>query len=305
MTGYSPTNQRTGASVLVDLTRLGNSSFKKAVRNELENLGLVPQVFAGFWKLLASGHMEEVPNHLVVMTDLSRLVEAFGRANLEVWRECVRRSHLFFVAFVRKRSDERYAGLVDDLFRASDNRLWVYPVPRSSTRCLKESLSRFVENLDPEAVIDVRFAETDRAVWIEFADGLRRTLPWAALALDDVKPPLRPETIRIGEHPETLEVLDAKGGVFQMDSAAIRALFDPALGEHQYATSEAVALSLGEKLRARRESRGLTQDDLARRSGLTQEMISNLERGKHQPRFDTLEKYASGLGMTVTSLLGH
>jgi len=142
-------------------------------------------------------------------------------------------------------------------------------------------------------------------VWIEFADGLRRALPWSAFALEDAKPPLRPETIRIGEHPETLEVLDARGGVFQIDSAAIRALFDPALSKKLYAASEATALSLGEKLRIRRESLGLTQDDLARRSGLTQEMISNLERGKHQPRFDTLEEYANGLGMAVTSLLGH
>lgn len=305
MTGYSATSPRTETSVLVDLTRLEDSSFRKAVRSELANLGLAPKVFASFWKSLASGHMEAVPKHLVVMADLSRLVEGFGRADLDVWRTCVRRSHPFFVAFVRKRSDERCADRVDDLFRASEHRLWVYPVPRSSTRSLKDSLARFVENLDPEAVIDVRFAESDRAVWIEFADGLRRTLPWAALALDDVKPLLRPETIRVGEHPETLEVLDARGGVFQIDSAAIRALLDTALRRNQYAASEATAMSLGETLRARRESQGMTQDDLARRSGLTQEMISNLERGKHQPRFDTLEKYASGLGMTVTSLLGH
>ena len=32
-------------------------------------------------------------------------------------------------------------------------------------------------------------------------------------------------------------------------------------------------------------------------------MISNLERGKHQPRFETLEKYAKGLGLSVAALL--
>jgi DNA-binding XRE family transcriptional regulator len=304
MTNYVAANSGTGTSVLVDLTRLEDASFKRAVKDELANLGLVPRVFAGFWKSLASGQTEEVPTHLVVMADLARLVAAFNHADLDVWRSCVRQRHPFFVAFVRSRSDEKSADLVDDLFRASEHRLWVYSVPGSSTKPLRDCLSRFVENLDPEAVIDVRFSDTDRTVWIEFADGLRRALAWSALALDDAKPPLRPETIRIGEHPETLEVLDAKGGVFQIDSAAIRALFDPALSKSLYAASEAVALSLGEKLRARRESRGLTQDDLAQRSGLTQEMISNLERGRHQPRFDTLEKYATGLGMTVTSLLG-
>jgi transcriptional regulator with XRE-family HTH domain len=47
----------------------------------------------------------------------------------------------------------------------------------------------------------------------------------------------------------------------------------------------------------------LTQSQVADRSGLTQEMISNLERGKHQPRFETLEKYAKGLGVSVAALL--
>jgi transcriptional regulator with XRE-family HTH domain len=36
---------------------------------------------------------------------------------------------------------------------------------------------------------------------------------------------------------------------------------------------------------------------------MTQEMISNLERGQHEPRFATLQKYADGLGITVAALL--
>ena len=64
-------------------------------------------------------------------------------------------------------------------------------------------------------------------------------------------------------------------------------------------------MTLGERLKAYRESKGVSQTDLATQSGLTQEMISNLERGKHQPRFDTLEKYAKGLGVPITVLLGN
>jgi transcriptional regulator with XRE-family HTH domain len=32
-------------------------------------------------------------------------------------------------------------------------------------------------------------------------------------------------------------------------------------------------------------------------------MISNLERGQHEPRVATLQKYADGLGLSVVELL--
>jgi len=91
---------------------------------------------------------------------------------------------------------------------------------------------------------------------------------------------------------------------FQIDSAAVRALLDKRLAKNVYAASEAAAAGLGGRLRLRREWARLTQSQIADRSGLTQEMISNLERGKHQPRFETLERYAKGLGLSVPALLG-
>ncbi|MGH9750804.1 MAG: helix-turn-helix domain-containing protein [Candidatus Polarisedimenticolia bacterium] len=61
--------------------------------------------------------------------------------------------------------------------------------------------------------------------------------------------------------------------------------------------------ALGDRLRRSREDRGLTQERLASRSGLTQEMISDMERGTHHPRLDTIEKYARALGISVPALL--
>jgi DNA-binding XRE family transcriptional regulator len=165
-----------------------------------------------------------------------------------------------------------------------------------------------IDRSDPDTVTNVRFSEADRTVWLDFADGLWRALPWStlssALDLDEARPALRPGTIRIGDHPETLELLDARGREFQIDSAAVRALLDKRLAKNVYAASEAAAAGLGDRPRLRREAARLTQSQLAGRSGLTQEMISNLERGKHQPRFETLEKYAKGLGLSVPALLG-
>jgi len=162
-----------------------------------------------------------------------------------------------------------------------------------------------VSRLDPDVVIDVRYVDAERNLWIEFADGLRRTLSWSALALDEVNPPLRPETVRIDrDDPESVEFLDTRGGVFDIAAASLRAMVDPEAARRVFAVAEAAALTLGERLRARRQALGVTQVQLATRAGLSQEMVSNLERGRHQPRFTTLEKYARGLGIPVAGILG-
>jgi len=291
----------------VDLTRIGALSFRKAITRELASLGYHPRPCARFWASLDSGNAGEIPEHLVVMADLSRLAEAFAGARRDTWRSCIRQSNTLLVAFLRGRPDVRCADAIDDLLRASEGRLRVCAARKPLSSHLRRHLADALAFPDPEALVDVRFSEADRTVWLEFADGLRRALSWdtlcSALTLDRKRPALRPETMRIGDHPETLELLDVRGREVQIDTAAIRALLDSRLARSVYAASEAAAASLGDRLRAGRESAGLTQSQLADRAGLTQEMISNLERGKHQPRFETLEKYAKGLGLSVAALL--
>lgn len=291
----------------VDLTCIGAQSFRKAIKRELATLGYRPKTFSRFWAILDSGDARSIPAHLVVMADLSRLAQAFAGARRYAWRSCIRQSNPLLVAFLRGRSDIRCADAIDDLLRASEGRLRVCTASTPLSGHLRQHLADAFEPPDPETLVDVRFSEADRTVWLEFADGLKRALSWsalsAALQIDRERPALRPETIRIGDYPETLELMDTSGREFQIDSAAIRALLDTRFAKNVYAASEAAATTLGDRLRARREVAGLTQSQLADRTDLTQEMISNLERGKHQPRFETLEKYAKGLGLSVAALL--
>jgi DNA-binding XRE family transcriptional regulator len=53
---------------------------------------------------------------------------------------------------------------------------------------------------------------------------------------------------------------------------------------------------LGAALRAERERQGLSQTDLSRASGLHRTSISAIERGRQEPRFETLMKLRRGLG---------
>ncbi len=51
-------------------------------------------------------------------------------------------------------------------------------------------------------------------------------------------------------------------------------------------------------IRARKE-RGLTQEELAARTGLHRSNISRLERGNYNPSIDLLSRVAQGLGMEL------
>lgn len=311
MSGYVATATRSASAtsaaspIHVDLSRAGPASLREAILRRLAASGRRPRPFDRFWRCLAAGKLEAIPRGLLVFGDLSGIGRAFTETARDAWSECFRRRHPLLAGLVRRRADERQAALVDDVLRASGSRLWVYTVGEARERDLERCVTEMVARLDPDVVIDVRYADAERNIWIEFADGLRRTLSWSALALDEVNPPLRPETVRLGrDDPESVEFLDTRGAVFDIDAASLRAMVDPEAARRQFAVVEAAALTLGERLRARRQALGVTQVQLASRAGLTQEMISNLERGRHQPRFTTLEKYARGLGVPVGKLLG-
>ena len=102
----------------IDLTRIGALSFRKAITRELASLGYHPRPCARFWASLDSGNAGEIPEHLVVMADLSRLAEAFAGARRDTWRSCIRQSNTLLVAFLRGRPDVRCADAIASASRA-------------------------------------------------------------------------------------------------------------------------------------------------------------------------------------------
>ncbi|HEX5928295.1 MAG TPA: helix-turn-helix transcriptional regulator [Solirubrobacterales bacterium] len=61
--------------------------------------------------------------------------------------------------------------------------------------------------------------------------------------------------------------------------------------------------ALGKNLRAARKELGLTQEEVASRSGVQAGEISRIENGKRDPQVSTLEKIAAALEMTPGRLL--
>ena len=59
-----------------------------------------------------------------------------------------------------------------------------------------------------------------------------------------------------------------------------------------------------ERLRRAREARGLSQLDLAKKTGLQPAAISHFETGQRSPSFENLRKLADALSLSVDYLLG-
>ena len=64
-----------------------------------------------------------------------------------------------------------------------------------------------------------------------------------------------------------------------------------------------MSVPIGFRIRAARRERGLSQAALGARIGMVQTVVSNLERGVHTPRMDTLKRIAQGLGLSLPELL--
>ncbi len=61
----------------------------------------------------------------------------------------------------------------------------------------------------------------------------------------------------------------------------------------------------GGAVRRARTAAGLTQEELADRSGLDRSYIGGVERGDRNPTLNVIEKIAKGLGLTLAELFSY
>jgi len=61
--------------------------------------------------------------------------------------------------------------------------------------------------------------------------------------------------------------------------------------------------SLANRIKELRDQKGISQEELAHRAGLSRTGMGFVETGKRWPRLDTLMKVAQGLNVTVDELL--
>jgi transcriptional regulator with XRE-family HTH domain len=64
----------------------------------------------------------------------------------------------------------------------------------------------------------------------------------------------------------------------------------------------AIQRRLGRAVKSVRSERGITQEELSRRTGLHPTYVSDVERGARNPSFAVLVRIADGLGVTLAEL---
>jgi transcriptional regulator with XRE-family HTH domain len=65
-----------------------------------------------------------------------------------------------------------------------------------------------------------------------------------------------------------------------------------------------VRARLGERVRRIRLDRGMTQEEVAERCGLSYKFVGEVERGTANPSLETLDKLATALGVELGHLFG-
>jgi transcriptional regulator with XRE-family HTH domain len=60
---------------------------------------------------------------------------------------------------------------------------------------------------------------------------------------------------------------------------------------------------MGRRLKRLRDAKGLSQEMLAKKVGVSREYVNRLEAGRHDPTVGMLQRLAKALGVPVTELL--
>jgi DNA-binding XRE family transcriptional regulator len=287
--------------LILDLSEVRHREVQEQVKASLADLGCHYRTVSSFWDYFPS-NSNRLAKRSVIATDLAFLARHFRKTDdRHAWIASVRKYQLYFVAFVRTKEDEQYADLVDDLVRHCDLRISVCKTfrARDVTACMHDAVSSF----DPATLSSVRYSMQRQGFGVEFGDGLLGFVRWIDLGLQSFLQQLVLESATVGSRGRTLELSQKDGTLFEIDSLSIRSLLDTALRHHIQASADAALVAVGQRIREARQRSGLTQDELSGISGIDQALISKMERGQHQPRYDTMSKLATSLGMSIPELL--
>jgi DNA-binding XRE family transcriptional regulator len=140
------------------------------------------------------------------------------------------------------------------------------------------------------------------------ADGTTALLPRPVSDADDGS---EVASISLGHGAETATLLLANGAELSLRATAIGAAFasnrpstPPTNGNgHGHAAVAIDGVRLGARLRELRVAAGLTQAELARRTGIHRPNIARVEAGRHTPSLETLARLASAIGVSTTTVL--
>ena len=287
----------------VDSTAIGSKRARSRVMASVGSTGFEWCDVSCFWGSFAQPKRHDrIPTPLLVMGDLANIVRHFRSWPRPSWVASVRTARPYFMAFIRTERDKRVSSLIDDLMRSCDERLTVCSDPIQTDElewCLHEAFLA----LEPDSIAHVRHSSTGDPFWFAFGDGLVGSLSLDDLGIADLREELVLESATTGEWGKTLVLTRTDQSLFEIDSASVRAVLDAEFAGRLRESGEAANAAVGVRVRTARKAAGITQTDLGRQTGFDQAVLSRLERGKHDPRTQTLRRIAEALGLSLSALL--
>ena len=153
------------------------------------------------------------------------------------------------------------------------------------------------EDLGYRTITSVGF--DDGRLNVEFADG-----ETASISTDRLVPPgsAAPDwgSVRHEAHEILVPLQDQTD--LEISWMDLRSQEDPAFAEFLIRTADDEARQVGARLRALRESRGLTSKQVAQTAGIAPMSLSRIELGRHDVVYRTLRKILAAMGLTLHDL---
>jgi DNA-binding XRE family transcriptional regulator len=113
--------------------------------------------------------------------------------------------------------------------------------------------------------------------------------------------------IRLADDARSAEVELSSGARFSVEAAELTPGRAATNGNHTSSIPATLGdvdgVRLGQRLRQLRLSAGLTQAELARRTGIHRPNIARVEAGRHTPSLETLARLAAAIGVPTTRVL--
>jgi DNA-binding XRE family transcriptional regulator len=154
----------------------------------------------------------------------------------------------------------------------------------------------------PDRVLVARFCAFDSVLWVEFGDGLERAVRWSDLPFAR-ELSLVPVVASAGLGGESVVLTDEAGSEITVSASSLRSFLDEQYRAKLESEDDKERKIVGARIRAARESAGLSQQELSRRSGMAQESLSRIETGRRDPRLGTLRRLAKGLDLSLDQLM--
>ncbi|MEX0769879.1 MAG: helix-turn-helix transcriptional regulator [Balneolaceae bacterium] len=295
--------------ISIDVSGVKKVKSRRAIKELLKQIQFSFDELSDFWSRIDQAEVS-LTRQILVFLDFHSLVRHINKTNQEFWAYRIRKDNFYFISMIRDTRDEKYADLIDDLTKLLDNRLSVirinhdFETNKDKTELFREVQIVLSRNFSSDALKKVSYHKARQTFLAEFNDGTYGEVSLNELGIVEMRNELILDQPMISEQGNALILFTRDGETFDIDALVLKSLVSDQVKKEIRRQSKRTAEHVGDRIKMTRNETGVTQMDLSERTGIDQAIISKIETGKHIPRFDTLERIAKGLDLTVHGLLG-